>query len=98
MPESGKAEGGKEMTGMREGAYGALNVRSVLLAAVSLAAFAPQTAMAQESASDDQDSQLIVVTAQRREQSIIETPIAVSIASGEQLRNNDVTVASDLTK
>ncbi|MCK9543250.1 MAG: TonB-dependent receptor [Novosphingobium sp.] len=86
------------MTGMREGAYGALNVRSVLLAAVSLAAFAPQTAMAQESASDDQDSQLIVVTAQRREQSIIETPIAVSIASGEQLRNNDVTVASDLTK
>src|SRR5690606_12039966 len=59
---------------------------------VSVAAFAPHAAMAQEQDGD------IIVTAQRRAQSIIETPVAVSVASGEQLRSNDVTVAPDLTK
>src|SRR3546814_17601463 len=74
-----------------------------LLAAASLTTLLPAAALAQaedaapaaEAAGDDG---AIIVTARRRDESILETPIAVSVASGEELRSNDVALAPDLVK
>lgn len=93
------------MTGKQEGARGACDFRAALLAAASLAALTPAAALAQaappadeEQAASDADPTMIIVTAQRREESILETPVAVSVASGEMLREKDVSTAPDLIK
>ncbi|HMO75716.1 MAG TPA: TonB-dependent receptor [Sphingopyxis sp.] len=91
------------MTGKHKRARDAYHFRSVLLAAASLAALAPVAATAQDRGAEDTAEAAdrdgpIIVTAQRREQSIIETPVAVSVASGEMLREKDITTAPDLIK
>ena len=91
------------MTGKHQRARGAYHFRSVLLAAASVAVLAPAAAFAQDATADDTAEAAdrdgtIIVTAQRREQSIIETPVAVSVASGEMLREKDITTAPDLIK
>ncbi|MEZ5707956.1 MAG: TonB-dependent receptor [Blastomonas sp.] len=81
------------------------NVRISLFTAVALGALAAapahaQTGQAEQEAADENGDNdgMIIVTARRRDESIIETPVAVSVASGEELLKNDVTVAPDLTK
>ena len=91
------------MTGIYDHARRAQNRRMALLAAASLTTLLPAAALAQaedaapaaEAAGDDG---AIIVTARRRDESILETPIAVSVASGEELRSNDVALAPDLVK
>src|SRR3546814_15013086 len=74
-----------------------------LLAAASLTTLLPAAALAQaedaapaaEAAGDDG---AIIVTARRRDESILETPIAVSVARGEELRRNEFAPAQDLVQ
>lgn len=91
------------MTGFYHLSCGRPKLRTALLAAASMAALSPAAAWAQAGqaapAVDEADSDdAIIVTARRRDESILETPIAVSVASGEDLRSNDVTFAPDLVK
>lgn len=90
------------MTGRGSGAF---SYRTALMAAVSLAVWTPSLIWAQatppadaEQVAETDDPTAIIVTAQRREESILETPIAVSVASGELLRQKDVSTAPDLIK
>src|SRR3546814_3566684 len=91
------------MTGIYDHARRAQNRRMALLAAASLTTLLPAAALAQaeaaapaaEAAGDDG---AIIVTARRRDESTLETPIAGSVASGEELRSNDVALAPDLGK
>ena len=72
-------------------------LRSAMLAAVSISAFSlaspalAQAAPALAPAVDDQDRVTdIVVTAQRREESVQKVPLSIVAISGEQLRNQDI--------
>src|SRR3546814_14685122 len=89
------------MTGIYDHAARAQNRRMALLAAASLTTWLPAAALAQAedaapAADAAGDDGAIIVTARRRHESILETPIAVSVASGEELRRNDVALAPDL--
>lgn len=72
----------------------------------SLAVTAPALAQDQgdkqdgaaKSASDDGTDTDIIVTALRRDTSLLETPVAVSVASGDTLRQKDVVQPADLIK
>src|SRR5690606_21882544 len=65
-------------------------------AAASLAA--PSTAFAQENdqAAASADNGEIIVTAQRREQSLQDVPISIAVASGDTLRESQVSDLGDL--
>lgn len=71
-------------------------VRSALLASAAFAALpaAPAFAQQAEEATAAEDSGAIVVTARRREESLIDVPIAISAISGQQL---DKAGAIDIT-
>ena len=69
------------------------------IAITSAAAFAPTAAMAQDVAAIDATDSVndIVVTAQRREQSLQDVPISVTVASGETMRESQITDLNDLS-
>ena len=81
------------------------NMRALLLAgtALSAAAFAPAEAYAQpvpepaEASSNTSSLEEIVVTAQKREQSLQDVPIAVTAISSNQLVANRITNVQDLS-
>jgi outer membrane receptor protein involved in Fe transport len=62
----------------------------------AIAQSAPLPAAQEEPAGGEQDSVEIIVTAQGREQSLQDVPITVSVASGELLRDTQVTNLNDL--
>ncbi len=69
---------------------------ALVLAAQPLAAFAET--IDEAAAADGEDGQLdaIVVTAQKREENLQETPIAISVLSGDQLVNRHAQSLLDL--
>ena len=73
-------------------------IRSALLActAVATIGFMPAQASAQAASEDGGGLEEIVVTAQKREQSMQDVPIAVSALGGEALQANRVVTVSDL--
>ncbi len=68
------------------------SIKSTLLLGLSTAALTvPTVALAQNDASDEQSSdKLIIVTASKRETTLQETPIAVSVTSAEQIEQSVV--------
>ncbi len=84
---------------MAQGIFG-LSVRATLLAALSISAvmlsapvFAQDTA-----AENDTGVQEIIVTAQRREESLQETPVSVSAFSGDDIINRQVGTTQDIQR
>jgi len=77
----------------------ATDIRSILLAGVAMSLSAIPAAAQEES---DIDSLLaleeIVVTAQRRAQSLQDTALALEVFDDEAFKNAGITTASDLTK
>ncbi|MCK0098171.1 TonB-dependent receptor [Qipengyuania sp. S6317L1] len=76
-------------------------LRTALLAgAAGFAITAPTTAFAQDSdlpeLADENDSSVIIVTASKREQTLQETPISVSVTTGETLENAQIRDVLDL--
>ena len=69
--------------------------RALLLASTFAPLAAPVTAMAQEGAAAADDG-VIVVTAQRREQSLLDVPIAISAVGGETLATKGITNSANL--
>lgn len=77
--------------------------RKVLLAGTSIAILASQPAIARAQPSDNaapastaRSEDDIIVTAQRREESLQKTPVAVSVIGGEALAERAITTESDL--
>jgi iron complex outermembrane receptor protein len=64
--------------------------------AAGLGSFGAAPAIAQEAASLPEDDGAIVVTARRREESLLEVPIAISVVSGDQLQRDGITRAEDI--
>lgn len=88
---------------MRGMLRGGLSVASMM--ALSAAIAVPTMAVAQEASETEQaqssqadSSELIVVTAQKREQSINEVPMSIQAASGDRLQELGIKDAGDLTK
>lgn len=80
------------------------SVRTILTAGAALSALASVPALAQdapaEEAAETQDSGEIVVTARRREESLIDVPISMSVVSGDSLVKSgaaDITALQDKT-
>ena len=72
---------------------------SLLLGAASVGAFSAAPAFAQDAQSSDDNGGLaeIIVTAQKREQSVQDVPIAVTAVSEETLQANRITTVNDLS-
>ena len=72
-------------------------VRTLALATTALAisALTPSLALAQETAGEEQSADRIIVTAQGREQSLQDVPVAVSVVTGESLDNFGITSLMD---
>ncbi|MEM1050610.1 MAG: TonB-dependent receptor [Pseudomonadota bacterium] len=85
------------------GAAGSLRF-ALLTGAAGFAITAPSAALAQDSDADaaaealgdEGDSNVIIVTASKREQTLQETPISVSVTSGETLENAQIRDVLDL--
>jgi len=80
------------------------SVRTILTASAALSALASVPALAQEApaeeAAETQDSGEIVVTARRREESLIDVPISMSVVTGDSLVKSgaaDITALQDKT-
>ncbi|MFN3473883.1 MAG: TonB-dependent receptor [Blastomonas sp.] len=74
-------------------------MKSILLSGAALGTLAmPGTALAQDAAqgADNVDSNVIIVTASKRETTLQETPIAVSVTSGETIEDAQVRDLIDL--
>ena len=71
--------------------------RVVLLAGTALAVALPTAVAAQDGAEAEGGLQEIIVTAQKREQSMQDVPIAITALTGDALATNRVTTVSDLT-
>ncbi|WP_293881015.1 TonB-dependent receptor [Sphingomonas sp.] len=66
-------------------------------AAAALAAIAPASAQTMPDASSTDES-VIIVTAQKREQTLIDVPQSISVVSGDQLRGQQATSFQDYLK
>ena len=81
--------------------YALLTTASILAAAASTPAFAQQTDEAQQQAADvataDVAETEIVVTAQKREQRLVDVPMAVSVVTGEELEEQGIENVQDLS-
>jgi len=80
------------------------SVRTILTASAALSALASVPALAQdapaEAAAETQDTTEIVVTARRREESLIDVPISMSVVTGDSLVKSgaaDITALQDKT-
>lgn len=77
---------------------GTLSLRALALAGVATA-LVPQMAHAQDEAgAAEEDSNIIVVTAQGREQSLADVPVAISAVSGELLAKSGTTDIRELNQ
>ncbi|WP_324263140.1 TonB-dependent receptor [Altererythrobacter sp. H2] len=74
-----------------------LTLRALALAGVATA-FLPHYALAQDAGTTDDDSNIIVVTAQGREQSLADVPVAISAVSGEMLAKSGTTDIRELNQ
>ncbi len=82
---------------MRSVLLGGFSTASAL--ALSMAIAIPTAAIAQDASEDSSaGSNDIIVTAQKREQSINDVPMSIQAASGERLENLGIKDTSDLTK
>ncbi|MCZ8019479.1 TonB-dependent receptor [Novosphingobium sp.] len=72
--------------------------RTALLSAVSLAAMLASPAYAQNTPTDDQGLEDIVVTAQRRAESVQDVPIAITAFNAETLETRGINTALDVTQ
>jgi len=72
------------------------NVRTLTLASVAVSALLAQPAFAQDAGMEAEDGADIVVTARRREESLIDVPIAVSAFSGEALEQRGALDITDV--
>jgi iron complex outermembrane recepter protein len=72
------------------------NVRALTLASVAVSALLAQPAFAQDAGMETEDDADIVVTARRREESLIDVPIAVSAFSGEALEQRGALDITDV--
>jgi iron complex outermembrane recepter protein len=73
----------------------ALNARLALYAGVALAAITATPVLAQEAGASDDGA--IVVTARRREESLLDVPIAISAISGAQLERTGAIDITDIS-
>lgn len=80
------------MSGIRTAALAATTMTSILWATAAAA----QNAATQ--APDDQGTQEIVVTAQKRAERVIEVPISITVASQEQLERQQINTVTDLAR
>ena len=84
---------------IRTGSAGSTRI-ALLSGAAALAFAIPSAAFAQDAdeefAEEEFDSNVIVVTATKREQTLQETPISVSVTSGETLENAQIRDVLDL--
>ncbi|MBX9728498.1 MAG: TonB-dependent receptor plug domain-containing protein, partial [Sphingopyxis sp.] len=71
-------------------------VRALTLASVAVSALLAQPAFAQDAGMEAEDGADIVVTARRREESLIDVPIAVSAFSGEALEQRGAIDITDI--
>ncbi len=71
--------------------------RASLLALASTAALFAAPAWAQEEAADADDDNVIMVTAQLRQQNLQDVPLSVSAVSGEMLEQRSQTTLTDIT-
>ena len=77
-------------------------IRAALLAGIAFGSVAllPTVALAQDEAADDSDSGEIIVTARRREESLLDVPVAITAYSAEALTQSgaiDITAISETT-
>lgn len=72
------------------------NMRALTLASVAVSALLAQPAFAQDAGMEEEDGADIVVTARRREESLIDVPIAVSAFSGEALEQRGALDITDV--
>lgn len=76
------------------GNYSATAARAISLLALATAMAAP--AVAQDAAADEDSSEDIVVTAQKREQQLLDVPLAIQAISGEELEASGTRELNDL--
>ena len=69
--------------------------RALLLSSLAAGAFAAPPAIAQDAA-ETVDDGTIIVTARRREESLIDVPIAITAISGEQLERSGAIDITDV--
>ena len=69
-----------------------------LLAVAILGVIQPHSLFAQESEADEKELEVIMVSAQKRSESLQKVPVAVSAYSGENLEKMGIKDFSDLTK
>ncbi len=60
--------------------------------------FSPQIAFAQDAEASAADDDVIVVTARKREENLIDVPVPVSVATGAQLKRDQIYTATDLQR
>ena len=70
--------------------------RELLLGSLAITAFAAPPAFAQEAAETVDDSNSIIVTARRREESLIDVPIAITAIGGAQLERSGAIDITDV--
>jgi iron complex outermembrane receptor protein len=96
-----------EMEGIMIGLDGKVARREALLCAVSLLAWLPATAIAQDmaqpaeasdAAADADQSGDIVVTARRREENLQQVPVSVAAMTADQLESRSIESVSDLSR
>ena len=75
------------------------NPKLHLLSAIALGAVVwSAPAVAQDNTVDEADDSTIFVTARKREENLIEVPLAVTVASADQLARDQINNVSDLTR
>jgi iron complex outermembrane receptor protein len=74
-----------------------MKLGGTLLAATAITLVTTDVAFAQEAVADDSGLEVIIVTAQKREQNVQDVPIAVTALSGATLEANRVVTVHDLT-
>ena len=77
--------------------YSSRFIRAALLGGTAIAFVAATPAMAQGAADDDSANNEIIVTAQKREQSIQDVPIAVTSLGSDAMEANKIEDVADLT-
>ncbi|MEM8986741.1 MAG: TonB-dependent receptor [Pseudomonadota bacterium] len=70
--------------------------RTAAIALLTTTALQSNTALAQSASASAGDGEVIVVTAQRREQNLLEVPISVSVVTGDMINKEGITSTAEL--